>query len=146
MIRHLKLDWPAGVRRRESDAAGLRLLAVSDEPDRALGFQRNRELIGHVDAVIGCGDLEPDYLAFLADAFCVRCSTSGAITIAAPTGRRRTSPADGDLRAARAARGSDGGRLVLARQRKTSRTRGATTWLPGARQPGSVCCRAGTAL
>ena len=71
MIRRLKLDWPAGAQRTESERSCLRLLAVSDEPDRALGFESNRALIGHVDAVIGCGDLEPDYLAFLADAFCV---------------------------------------------------------------------------
>jgi len=71
MIRRLRIDWPEGVARAESEASWLRLLAVSDEPDRALGFERNRALIGPIDAVVGCGDLEPDYLSFLADAFCV---------------------------------------------------------------------------
>ena len=71
MIRRLRLDWPAGAPRGNSEPSCLRLLAVSDEPDRALGFERNRALIGRIDAVVGCGDLEPDYLAFLADAFCV---------------------------------------------------------------------------
>jgi Icc-related predicted phosphoesterase len=47
----------------------LRLLAVSDEPERAFDFERNRVAIGRIDGVVGCGDLEPDYLAFLADAF-----------------------------------------------------------------------------
>ena len=47
----------------------IRLLAVSDEVDPALGHAVNREGLGPLDAIIGCGDLEPDYLAFLADAF-----------------------------------------------------------------------------
>jgi Icc-related predicted phosphoesterase len=46
-----------------------RLLAVSDEVDRALDFERNRDAIAPIEGVIGCGDLDPDYLAFLADAF-----------------------------------------------------------------------------
>ena len=71
MIRRLQLDWPAGLPRGESEPKPLRLLAVSDEPDRGLSFERNRSEIGTLDAVIGCGDLEPDYLAFLGDAFCV---------------------------------------------------------------------------
>jgi len=63
MIRRLTLDWP-GTR-------PVRLLAVSDEAERALEFEANRAALGPIDGVIGCGDLEPDYLAFLADAFCV---------------------------------------------------------------------------
>ena len=34
--------------------------------------QINREQIGRVDAIVGCGDLEPGYLGFLGDAFGVR--------------------------------------------------------------------------
>jgi Icc-related predicted phosphoesterase len=48
-----------------------RLLAVSDEPDSTLDDARNREELGRLDGILGCGDLEPDYLAFLADAFSV---------------------------------------------------------------------------
>ena len=44
-------------------------MAVSDEPEPALDFERNRADLGRVDAVLGCGDLEPGYLGFLADAF-----------------------------------------------------------------------------
>jgi hypothetical protein len=49
--------------------APVRLLAVSDEHDPALEHQVNREALGRLDAVLGCGDLEPAYLCFLADAF-----------------------------------------------------------------------------
>jgi Icc-related predicted phosphoesterase len=54
-----------------SDRAGgpVRLLAVSDEPDPALDDERNRDALGPIDGILGCGDLEPAYLAFLADAF-----------------------------------------------------------------------------
>lgn len=65
MIRHLSLPWP----RKEADIQRIRLLAVSDEREKALDFERNRHQLGRVDAVLGCGDLEPDYLAYLADAF-----------------------------------------------------------------------------
>jgi len=63
MIRRLSLPaWAPA-------AQSVRLLAVSDEPERALDFDRNRTDLGRVDAILGCGDLEPDYLNFLADAF-----------------------------------------------------------------------------
>jgi uncharacterized protein len=69
MIRRLSLPWPGNG--SAPPHAPVRLLAVSDERERAFDFERNREQIGRVDAVLGCGDLEPEYLAFLADAFCV---------------------------------------------------------------------------
>lgn len=68
MIRRISVQWPT-----ELDAAdgqqSVRLLAVSDEPVSSLSDARNREAIEPIDAVLGCGDLEPDYLGFLADAF-----------------------------------------------------------------------------
>jgi uncharacterized protein len=68
VIRRIRLAWPTppldGDGRRE-----VRLLAVSDERVKALSHERNRTAIAPVDAILGCGDLEPDYLAFLADAF-----------------------------------------------------------------------------
>lgn len=69
MTRQLSVVWPD--RRPFADRGGspIRLLAVSDEVDPALEHQVNRERIGHVDAVVGCGDLDPSYLGFLADAF-----------------------------------------------------------------------------
>lgn len=69
MIRRLTIDWPVPLPTDRAGARPLRLLAVSDESDRALENERNREAIAPIDAVLGAGDLEPDYLAFLADAF-----------------------------------------------------------------------------
>jgi len=64
----LRLAWPdpapfAGGR------GPIRLLAVSDERDSSLESAATRRGIGHLDLVVGCGDLEPEYLAFVADAF-----------------------------------------------------------------------------
>jgi hypothetical protein len=47
----------------------IRILAVSDEPDPSLDSPATREGLGTVDLVIGAGDLEPDYLGFVTDAF-----------------------------------------------------------------------------
>jgi uncharacterized protein len=69
MTRRLSIAWPD---RRVFAGRGdtpIRLLAVSDEVDPALEHQVNRDRIGRIDAVVGCGDLEPSYLGFLADAF-----------------------------------------------------------------------------
>jgi len=51
------------------DGASIRMLAVSDAVDPALDHAVNRDAIGRVDVIVGCGDLEPSYLGFLADAF-----------------------------------------------------------------------------
>ena len=69
MTERLAVRWPdprpfASLGRRT-----LRILAVSDEPDLSIDSAVTRERIGHVDLVIGAGDLEPDYLGFVADAF-----------------------------------------------------------------------------
>jgi Icc-related predicted phosphoesterase len=70
MIRRLAIDWPQPLPALpDGDERPLRLLAVSDEAERAFDFERNRADIAPVDGIIGAGDLEPDYLAFLADAF-----------------------------------------------------------------------------
>ena len=54
-----------------ADRAGrpIRFLVTSDAEEPALLHARNREALGEIDAVIGCGDLDPDWLCFLADAF-----------------------------------------------------------------------------
>lgn len=62
MIRRLSLPG-----RQVSES--VRLLAVSDETERALDLEANRTALGRIDAIIGSGDLEPSYLSFLADAF-----------------------------------------------------------------------------
>src|SRR6476646_6056504 len=69
MTRTLSVPWPDPRPFAERDGAPLRLLAVSDIPDPALEYEMNRVGIGRIDAVVGCGDLEPGYLGFLGDAF-----------------------------------------------------------------------------
>jgi hypothetical protein len=64
----LRLTWPDPLpfdHRRDP----IRLLAVSDEADPSLESAATRRAIGSLDIVIGCGDLEPEYLAFVSDAF-----------------------------------------------------------------------------
>jgi hypothetical protein len=63
MIRRLQLGRPDGL------AADVRILAVSDAIDPALEIEANRAALGRIDGILGAGDLEPDYVAFLADAF-----------------------------------------------------------------------------
>lgn len=67
MIRRLVIDWPGADRSR--GARPIRFLAASDQVEPAFDFERNRAELEPIDAVFGCGDLGPDYLAFLADAF-----------------------------------------------------------------------------
>jgi uncharacterized protein len=72
MIRRLKVARSAS--KLDADANGaptVRLLAVSDDAEPAFEFERNRLALGTIDGIIGAGDLEPGYLAFLADAFSV---------------------------------------------------------------------------
>jgi uncharacterized protein len=69
MIRRVSVDWPDPRPFRDRDGRPIRLLAVSDEREPALDFARNREALVPIDGVIGCGDLDPRWLAFLADAF-----------------------------------------------------------------------------
>jgi hypothetical protein len=70
VTRHLSVPWPDPAPFRERAAGtAIRLLAVSDVPDPALEHAENRQRLGPVDLVVGAGDLEPDYLGFLADAF-----------------------------------------------------------------------------
>jgi Icc-related predicted phosphoesterase len=69
MIGRLTIEWPD--ERAFADRAGrpIRFLVASDEPEPALQHAANREALGPLDGVIGCGDLEPEWLGFLADAF-----------------------------------------------------------------------------
>jgi hypothetical protein len=64
----LALTWPSPEPFANRDGP-LRLLAVSDETDASLESDRTRHALGQIDVVVGCGDLEPPYLGFLADAF-----------------------------------------------------------------------------
>ena len=69
MTDRLTVEWPDRRVFSARNGQPLRVLAVSDEPEPALDSARTRQAIGHLDLLIGCGDLEPDYLTFLADAF-----------------------------------------------------------------------------
>lgn len=69
MTRRIGLTWPDRRPFAARDGRPIRILATSDEPDPALDREVNREGLGRVDLVLGCGDLAPDRLAFLADAF-----------------------------------------------------------------------------
>ncbi len=76
MTRRLQVSWP-DPRPFARHPAPIRILAASDEPDRSLDDERNRAALGHVDLIVGCGDLPPDRIGFLGDAFsapvvCVR--------------------------------------------------------------------------
>ena len=68
MTRAIRVTWPDAAP-FGPDRDMLRLLAVSDETDPALEQPRNREALGRIDAIVGAGDLDPDYLAMLGDAF-----------------------------------------------------------------------------
>jgi uncharacterized protein len=69
LIRRLKVAWPAPFPLAPSGGRPVRLLAVSDETERSLEYEVNRRDLEPVDAVLGAGDLEPDYLSFLGDAY-----------------------------------------------------------------------------
>jgi uncharacterized protein len=69
VTRRLTVPWPDQQLFVERAGAPIRLLAVSDDVDPALEHAVNRDALGHIDAIVGCGDLEPSYLGFLADAF-----------------------------------------------------------------------------
>ncbi|HEU4671628.1 MAG TPA: metallophosphoesterase [Candidatus Limnocylindrales bacterium] len=66
-MRSFIVPWPDPSLGRELGRP-FRILAVSDDEDRALDQDVNRATIQPVDLVVGCGDLAPDYLAFVADA------------------------------------------------------------------------------
>jgi Icc-related predicted phosphoesterase len=70
VIRRLRLSMDGA--RGEESRSGLRpirLLAVSDERAPSLDNSHNRDELAPLDAIVGAGDLEPDYLDFLAEAF-----------------------------------------------------------------------------
>ena len=68
MTDRLRVRWPDPAPFAGRDGP-VRVLAVSDEPDPSLDSPATRERIGRVDFIVGAGDLQPDYLLFVADAF-----------------------------------------------------------------------------
>ena len=69
MTRRLTIEWPDPAPFRGRDGAPIRLLAVSDVLEPTLIDRRNRAAVSPVDLIVGCGDLDCDDLAFIADGF-----------------------------------------------------------------------------
>jgi hypothetical protein len=69
VIRRLTVPWPDERPFDDRDGRPIRILAASDEREPGLEHEVNRAGIGAIDLVVGCGDLDPRWLAFLADAF-----------------------------------------------------------------------------
>jgi hypothetical protein len=69
VTRRFRIHWPDSAPFRPRAGRPVRILAISDERDHTLDDARNREPLGPVDLVVGCGDLAPDWLSFVADAF-----------------------------------------------------------------------------
>ena len=69
MIRRLVVPWPDPRPFARRDGRPIRLLAISDMKEPALDHAANRESLGVLDGVLGCGDLDPEYLTFVADCF-----------------------------------------------------------------------------
>ncbi len=68
MIRRVRVAWPDGQLFADGRDV-VRILAVSDVADPALAWAANRDALGRIDLVVGCGDLEPASLAFVIDSF-----------------------------------------------------------------------------
>jgi hypothetical protein len=69
MTRRVSLVWPNPRPFRGRGGGPIRILAASDEHDPALDHAANRDALGRIDLVVGCGDLSPEYLTFIGDAF-----------------------------------------------------------------------------
>ena len=69
MTDRLRLQWPDPAPFVDRDDRPIRILAISDEPDPSLESQATRSGLGPIDLIIGAGDLQPEYLSFVSDAF-----------------------------------------------------------------------------
>ena len=69
MTKRLTIEWPDPAPFRTRDGAPIRVLAVSDVLEPTFTDARNRAAILPIDLIVGCGDLDCDDLAFIADAF-----------------------------------------------------------------------------
>ena len=69
MIRRLVVPWPDSRPFAGRNGRPIRFLAASDIEEPALTHAANRESLGTLDGILGCGDLDPEWLTFLADAF-----------------------------------------------------------------------------
>ncbi len=69
MITRVQVAWPDPRPFAGREGRPIRFLAASDDAEPALLHARNREDLGPIDGVLGAGDLEPEWLCFLGDAF-----------------------------------------------------------------------------
>ena len=69
MTDRLRVRWPDPGPFEGRDGRPIRVLAVSDEQDPSLDSAATREGLGKIDLIVGAGDLEPEYLGFVTDAF-----------------------------------------------------------------------------
>lgn len=69
MIRRVSIRWPDERPFRDRVGRPIRLLAASDVREPAMEVEANRLALEPLDGIVGCGDLDPRWLAFLADAF-----------------------------------------------------------------------------
>ena len=69
MIGRLTVEWPDPRACAARAGRPIRFLVASDAPEDGLRQHVNREAIGPLDGILCCGDLEPEWLCFLADAF-----------------------------------------------------------------------------
>jgi hypothetical protein len=69
VIGRLTIEWPDPRVFASRDGRPIRFLVASDAPEPGLAQLANREALGLLDGVLGCGDLEPAWLAFLGDSF-----------------------------------------------------------------------------
>jgi uncharacterized protein len=69
MIRRLVVAWPDPRPFVGRKGQPIRFLAASDMNEPALEYSANRDALGSLDGILGCGDLDPAWLTFLADAF-----------------------------------------------------------------------------
>ena len=65
MISRLQIEWPDRQAFEGRDGRPIRFLVASDAPEPSLLEVANREALGRLDGILGCGDLEPEWLAFL---------------------------------------------------------------------------------
>lgn len=69
MTDRLRVRWPDREAFARRDGRPIRILAISDEPDPSLDSDVTRERLGKIDLIVGAGDLQPEYLSFVTDAF-----------------------------------------------------------------------------
>lgn len=69
MTHKLVVEWPDAHPFRDRNGTTIRILAISDILESTLTNRHNRESLGPVDLILGCGDLDFDDLAYMADAF-----------------------------------------------------------------------------